>query len=168
MENKDQYDLFVKVDADMVLARDTFFEEVVEYFNHNPETDDLQISVYDYFTNRLIYGLHIYSRRMKWHQDNENIFVDWPEFHQKYKRVNDNICLAPAAFHYPNPSKFQAFHYGLHKAIKITQYGRENLRHFACIVHWEKVKFFGDLINKTHIRYAPHDAILHCELYILH
>jgi len=92
---------------------------------------------------------------MKWNQDNENIFVDWPEFNQKYKRVNDNICLAPAAFHYPNPSKFQAFHYGLHKAIKITQYGRNNLRHFAYIVHWDNAfNLIKNFQNKNDITLA--------------
>lgn len=139
MDNSEKYDLFIKVDADMVLARDTFFAEVVNYFATYPEVDDLQIAVHDFFTNRLIYGLHVYSNRMKWKQEEESIFVDWSEERGSYKRVNDKVNLAPAAYHCPNPSKFQSFHFGLHKAVKITQYERKGLRYFACVVHWDNV-----------------------------
>ena len=139
MDNHDKYDFFIKLDADMVLARNTFFEEIIRYFSNLPNTDDLQIAVHDYFTNRLIYGLHVYSNRVNWKLDDERIFVDWPEKQNEYIQVNDKKCLAPAAFHCPNPSNYQAFHFGLHKTIKVTQYDRNELRYFGSIVHWDNI-----------------------------
>jgi len=159
MDHSKEYDLFVKLDADMVLSRVTFFEEVVEYFTKHPQTDDLQIAVHDYFTDRLIFGLHVYSARIKWEQNQENIFVDWPEKQESYLRVNDKQCLAPAALHCPHPSNFQAFHFGLHKAVKITQYDRKELRYFGSIVHWDNI-----LLIIKHFKKVRHPAIAYAIL----
>ncbi|MEL7357652.1 MAG: hypothetical protein AAFN40_13920 [Cyanobacteria bacterium J06560_6] len=140
MREAESYDLFVKVDADMVIARDSFFQEVVNYFSTFSDVDDLQIAVHDFFTDRLVYGLHVYSRRMKWEEDKEQIFVDWPERkNMPIKRVNDRANLAPAAFHCPNPSRFQAFHFGVHKAVKIMQHECQDFRYYASIVHWDNL-----------------------------
>jgi hypothetical protein len=147
MKNNKDYDLFIKIDADMVLSRPTFFSEVVDYITKENDIDDLQIAVNDCFTDRLIYGLHVYNGRMQWEKDHEQIFVDWPDKIRSYKRVNDNEKLAPAADHCPNPGKYQAFHFGLHKVVKITQYDREELRYFACLVHWDNILKLAEHFN---------------------
>jgi hypothetical protein len=148
--NKNKYDLFVKIDADMVLARTTFFAEVVDYFHEHPNTDDLQIAVQDFFTNRLIFGLHVYSKKVKWRINAEKIFVDWLDKNEKFIQVNDGNLLAPAALHCPAPSKFQAFHFGLHKSVKITQYDREDLRYFGSCAHWDNILEISKHFQKTY------------------
>lgn len=148
MKNNGDYDLFIKIDADMVLSRPTFFNEVVEYISNNTTIDDLQIAVNDCFTDRLIYGMHVYSSRMRWEKDSEQVFVDWPDKIRSYKRVNDYTDLAPAADHCPSPGKLQAFHFGLHKVVKITQYDRKELRYFASLVHWDNILKLAEHFNR--------------------
>jgi len=138
MENRSEFNLFIKIDADMVLRRNTFFLEAVNYFDKNPEVDDLQIAIDDFYTNGLIYGLHVYSNRMKWTKNKEQVFVDWPD--EKHNHINDDMYLAPAAVHCPDPNKYQAFHYGLHKAVKVTQEGRNEVRVSASRIHYKNLK----------------------------
>lgn len=147
MDNADTYDLFVKIDADMVLCRTTFFEEVVKKMEDNPDIDDLQIAVHDFFTDTLIYGLHVYRNTVTWKTSKERIFVDRIE--QINKRVNDKEELAPAAYHCPNPSLFQSFHYGLHKAVKVLQVGATIFDDFSSRFHLGNLKKIKEHYLKT-------------------
>lgn len=139
MQRASEFDFFIKIDADMVLARATFFEEVIDKMQYLPEADNLQIAVHDYFTNQLIYGLHIFRSTVRWNvRSNERVFVDRIELINK--RVNDKTELAPAAYHCSNPSDFQAFHYGIHKGVKVIQ--RNNMfqkDYFSAYFHWNNI-----------------------------
>lgn len=119
MANADKYDLFLKLDADMVLCRTDFLSNVAQVMQKNSQIDDLEIGVHDFFTDRLIYGLHIYRNTVQWYISDETIFVDTGA--RIRQKVQDMKVLAPAAWHCPNPSPFQAFHFGIHKAIKVCQ-----------------------------------------------
>lgn len=137
MKHANKVDLFVKVDADMVLSRKTFFEELVARFIREEHLKHLQIALDDWFTDRRIMGLHAYRNDYRWVRNDELHFVDTVANGIKtVKTVNDRSILAPAAIHCPNPSPFQAFHFGVHKAVKVLQRGR-NERHlgFSC-THW--------------------------------
>lgn len=144
MEKNSQYDLFIKIDADMVLARPTLFAEVVEYFQQHPEVDNLQIALDDFFCDRRIYGLHVYGPRYRWKHDQEQIFVDRRSASDSFLMISDNEELAPAAFHCPNPGCFQSYHYGLHRAVKIMQHGAIRLNYDASMNH------FYNLTNIVH------------------
>jgi hypothetical protein len=75
-EQNAHYDLFLKIDADMVLTRTTFLAEVVAYFRQHSDVDNLQVAVFDCICDRLIYGLHVYNRRFRWSATDEPLFVD--------------------------------------------------------------------------------------------
>jgi hypothetical protein len=139
MKRAEDYDFFIKIDADMVLVKDSFFEDIIAYFSKHPDVDDLQIAVHDFFCDRLIYGLHVYSSRMVWEIKDEKLFVDRCIDSNLYKQVNDCSQLAPAAWHCPNPSHFQAYHFGLHKAVKVTQRGQAALNYNAAFDHWDNL-----------------------------
>ena len=148
MSNADNYDYFIKVDADMVIARNTFFEEVTEYLTEKPDVDDLEILVHDFFTDTLIFGLHVYSNRYVWVKNNEKIFVDIPQSDQCiYARDIDR--LVPAAYHCPNPSDYQSFHFGVHKAIKVMQRGSEKVNSKLLAGHWNNVSIIRERFLKT-------------------
>lgn len=120
MRNSNRFDLFIKLDADMVLCRRDFFNRLENVFHLNPQIDDLEIPVFDYFTDRLIHGLHVYSNRVKWFKTNEKVFTDMGSIIRKIHvpvSFSDSF-LTPAAWHCPNPSGLQAFHFGIHKAVK--------------------------------------------------
>lgn len=117
MARADEFDLFVKIDADMVLQDTRFFEKVIVKFKAHPAMLGLIVAVHDHFSNRLIEGLHIYRSTIRWSQRQDAVFVDAANL-PPGKIVYDYDDLAPAAAHCPDPSRFQAFHYGIHKGIK--------------------------------------------------
>ncbi len=160
MNPSDEYDLFIKIDADMVLHRPSFFGEVVDEFKNDPDLDDLEIAISDFFTNRLIYGLHIFSNRVKWNKISEKIFVDKSTNQGRYRR--DGSKLAPAAYHCPNPSLFQSFRYGLHKMLKVIQTDNQQLNYMASMYHW------NNIINlKDHYLIAQDERLLYALLGVI-
>lgn len=122
MSFANDYDVFIKIDADMVLTRNTFFSEVISELKIQPDVDHFQIGVWDHFTDRLIFALHVFRSSVRWERNDEKYFVDLVHEPTKVRNYMDlNGPLAPAAHHCPNPSLFQAFHFGLHKAVKLSQ-----------------------------------------------
>ena len=117
LESKDQFTLLIKVDADMVISSDTLFGDIVDKMTQFPNLDVFSIAVIDFFSGQLINGLNTYRNTVTWDYENETMFVDIPVVSPE--RTNyDQTVLAPAAVHCKNPSKFQAFHYGVHRGLK--------------------------------------------------
>jgi len=112
-----EYDILIKVDADMVLCTDTLFEQVARKMSRSPEFDVLGIGVQDFFTGRLINGLNSYRSSVRWNFDKETLFTDISEVAPD-RYLYDDRELAPAAIHCKNPSMLQAFHYGVHRGLK--------------------------------------------------
>ena len=133
-----EYDIFIKIDADMVLSRNTYFEEVIDVFSNDHELVLLQVAVYDFFSDQLIFGLHNYRNTMRWRLRDEVLFTDRQNTSEK--SVNDSTKLAPAALHCPDPSPFQAFHFGVHKAVKVMQIGRADKNMKARNIHWDNIQ----------------------------
>lgn len=128
-DRNNEFDLLVKMDADMVLSRPTLFAEIVEKFVNEPQLEHLQIWVHDWYTDRLIGGLNIYRNTVRWNLDGEPVFVESSEVihHRAGGRQTDRSHLAPAAYHCPDPSPFQAFHFGIHKGVKVLEGLRRNM-----------------------------------------
>ena len=153
-DSADQYQLFIKLDADMVLARNTYLEEVVREFTNDPELTLLQVAVHDFFTDQLIFGLHNYRNTVRWNPRGE-LFTDKQTSFKK--TINDSHKLAPAAYHCPNPSPFQAFHFGVHKAVKVMQVGIQDKNINARNIHWDNIqrtKLNYYRTKKTQLGYA--------------
>jgi len=118
LDQKDKYDLLIKIDADMVLTRPNLFEQIVQIFDQNPDMDVLGIAILDFFSGGYINGLNSYRNTVRWELDPANVNADVVIVGQE-KYVFDKTELAPAAFHCKNPSRFQAFHFGVHRGIKV-------------------------------------------------
>ena len=134
----------------MVLCRNDFFQKVIERFRAEPDIDDLEIGVHDFFTNRIVYGLHVYSNRINIDHSDENVFIDRIIIRKKHVAyINE---LAPAALHCPNPSTFQCFHFGLHKSIKAMS-GVEDRKHLdKSFVHFENIRALRNNYRKKKSR----------------
>ena len=78
------------------------------------------------------------SHRVKWGYSSEDIFVD-AILQKSFKHQYDDGSLAPAAFHCPNPSPFQCYHFGIHKAVKCLQFGKTTFRKQASKNHLETI-----------------------------
>jgi hypothetical protein len=117
-------DVFIKLDADMVILSDRFFERVAERFSADPELDHLKVAVSDFFTRGLIGAVNCYRSCCRWTALSDNLHTDAPPANRR-KLVADRTELAPAAVHCKACSGFQAFHFGLHKGLKVHQAARE-------------------------------------------
>lgn len=118
LDQKSQYDLLVKIDADMVLTRPQLFSQIVDKFQKNPGIDVLGIAIWDFFSGGYINGLNSYRNTVKWELDPNNVNADVVVVDPK-RYFFDQSEIAPAAYHCPNPSKLQAFHFGIHRGIKV-------------------------------------------------
>lgn len=135
MDSACSYDLFVKLDADMVLCREDLLARAADRFKANPQLDVLCIGVHDFFTDQMIDSLNVFRNTVRWRTDAEKIFPDRNQ-QAAGQVIYDHEDLAPAADHCPDPSPFQAFHFGVHKAVKVMQIGVHNKRRQASREHW--------------------------------
>ena len=119
-EKADDFDILIKVDADMVLCSNDLFTNIVLKLTKNPNIGVLSIAVNDFFTGRLINGLNTYRNSVHWNFEKKTMFVDIPEVDSS-KYYYDLNELAPAAIHCKNPSSYQSFHYGIHRGLKSLQ-----------------------------------------------
>lgn len=146
MERSEQFDIFLKLDADMVFKDTDGLQKTVDLFDADPEMDMLEMVVHDWYSDSLIMGMHVYSNRVRWEFNRENLFMDYdPRFPGTKLLLYANP--APIVDHCPDPSSYQAFHFGVHRALKVIQPGRRYFNPFSVVVQrkilrktWEHFK----------------------------
>lgn len=150
MDRSKDFDLLVKVDADMVIASETLIAELARRFAEDEAVDQAEIPVLDFFTDRLVPGLNAFRATVRWPARPDGLFVDETPVPSS-RRAKTWHDLAPAARHCPDPSPFQAFHFGLHKGLKVREARaagqRERLaRHWENVeLTWRRFRCCGDL-----------------------
>jgi glycosyltransferase involved in cell wall biosynthesis len=116
-----EFDILIKLDADMVLIDDEFFDKVVNLVLFSKGLAIIQIAILDFYTGRAIQGINVYTKLFKWNcQFSDNVFTD----RSKVKFENRMLVwnkFQRSVIHSPNPSNFQAFHFGIHRAIKVIE-----------------------------------------------
>lgn len=135
----EDYDFFVKVDADMVIENGNLFFQVSKLFKQHSKIKMITVPVWDFFSGRLINGMHFFRNNVKWNRTaDEQVFTDdAPVLKIEILQAPD---LAPAALHCSDPSAFQAFHYGMHKAIKLlTALDKKNERKSQRFFHFRNI-----------------------------
>ena len=124
MAERDNFGLFLKLDADMVLADSNVLGDLVRVFMQRPELDHLVVAVSDWMTSSHIIGVHMFSNRTSWKQHEETLYVDPdPEFPGRKLVIHDpprDLIL-----HALDPSPLQAFHFGAHRALQASQVYRK-------------------------------------------
>lgn len=118
MSQCQDFDIFVKVDADMVLARNNLFESIGQYFSQRNWLHHLQIPVEDWYSLRLIGALHSFRSNVQWGKTRDNVFTDRSPTIPRQREYHEG-SLSPAAYHCPNPTPYQSFHYGIHRGVKL-------------------------------------------------
>lgn len=124
MSSRDEFDLFLKLDADMVFRSKTKLEEMVGVFLANSGMDHVVFSVRDWLADMELIGAHMFSSRARWVFDSETLFVDPDPMIPGKKLKIIRREPAPVAWHNGDPSCFQSFHFGVHRALKVVQPGR--------------------------------------------
>ena len=156
-ENKDKYDILIKIDADMVIADNNLFKDIIREFKENKRLDRLFIPVFDHFVGRNLGGVNVYRNTVKWDKNKDNYFTD--RGHKK-DTIRDNKSWqipenTPIIHHCPNPSNYQAFHFGLHRMMKALQPGKINAK--INKIHWRTIRWILEKHknNKTdNLKYA--------------
>jgi hypothetical protein len=120
-----EFDIMIKVDADMVIENHYLFDKIVSRFEADPQLSWLCLQVHDFYCNRLIWGLNVFRNTIRWLYRGEELFVDHNVDQASVtKRQLNDPELTPAAIHSKNPGPFQAFHFGFHRGQKCVQPGR--------------------------------------------
>jgi hypothetical protein len=138
-EQRENYGLFVKLDADMVLRSPWSLEAVVSLFAADPNLDHAVFSVQDYLSRMRIMGLHVFSSRVRWPRSSEGLFVDPTPTYSGRLDVRWDPP-APVALHSPNPSPKQAFFFGVHRGFKAFQPGRAELKLGQAHYQWKLLR----------------------------
>jgi hypothetical protein len=116
--NSKNFDLFVKIDADTVLNRQTALFEIGKLFD-DPLVTGVQIRLFDYFSNSLIPGMNAFSPKVKFKKRTRKLFPDIADYnHLKVLKINETKLIEPIGFHCLKPNKRQAFYYGYHRMLK--------------------------------------------------
>ena len=118
---KQDHDVFVKIDADTVLKTNTTLTTICELFKDNSRLTGIQAYLHDHLTSDLIYGLNCFSKKVIFNDTTDELYCD-----RKIDTGHDIVLrgnqlpstLIPAADHCKFASKKQAFHYGVHRALK--------------------------------------------------
>lgn len=123
MENRDNYDLFIKLDADMVLRTPQTLAQIVKEFEKAPDLDHAVFLVHDWISGLSIIGMHVFSNRVSWNITEEQLFVD-PDPQRPGQKKVFTQSPSPVANHSPDPTPAQAFRFGVHRSSKILQPSR--------------------------------------------
>lgn len=139
MQRSGEFDLFVKLDADMVFRDAQALAQLVGLFDSDDELDHVQSAVHDWYTDSPMMGLHAYTPRCRWSARDEQMFVDYrPEF--PGHRIDLTSAPAPFVLHGPDPSPYQAYLFGVHRANKVYQYDRLLIRRGEARSQWRNLE----------------------------
>lgn len=139
---KENYDLFVKIDADTVLCHGNVLSDIWELFVKNNRVTGVQAPLHDYMTDELINGLNCFSPRVKFNRTTDELFCDRnvDTCHDVVLRKQDlPQSMIPAGYHCHYSSEVQAFHYGFHRALK-----KQSLQLEKVLEQW---KIYGDKLR---------------------
>lgn len=118
---KTGFDMFVKVDADTVLAHDEVLLEFWHVMKANPRVTGIQAPLQDYFTDGYINGLNCFSPRVTFRDTADELFCDRQvDVDHDVVVKSDQVPerLRHAGYHCYHATDAQAFHFGLHRALK--------------------------------------------------
>ena len=138
MSASDEYDLFLKLDADMVLADENVLERIGGFFQRVEDLDHLVLGVTDWFTNDDIIGVHTFSNRARWLPNPSGLFTD-PDPVIPGRKVMIFRPRPVAVRHGFNPTSFHAFYFGVHRAMKACQIyvDRSKKQPYAARIDWQ-------------------------------
>lgn len=139
------FDLFLKIDADMTIEDIRFLPFLRSKFSQNPILDWLHIHIWDCLLEKNISGLNIYSNRVQWNKNIDNVFTDRTMVSQSI--VKSEIITEPEEkfiYHCKNPSLEQAVNFGMHRSIKAFQFGTKNPKRNTVhgLVFFEMIKSY--------------------------
>jgi len=159
-ENTQKYDMFVKIDADTIITKNTAFVDVLNFFQSN-DYAAVQLFLHDYFTEKNISGLNFYHpTRNSFVRSENRLFTDRAIVHHGKVAYSEQFPhLTPVGYHCLFPNDSQAFHYGYHRGLKNQTQHEVDLR-VAFAKHNDRARdlalmgFHASRINKGDHEYT--------------
>lgn len=122
-KNAHAYDIFVKLDGDMVMEDDHTLARIADQYERSPNLDRLVIDLWDVPSVQFIPCLQTFSNRCRWPALTDPLHPDRaPQYPGAMLRLRGMSDFHIS--HMPNASDFQMFAYGIHSAIKCVQWTR--------------------------------------------
>ena len=117
---KQDYDLFLKVDADTVLSSDLVAKTLADLFTVNERLTGIQAWLHDYMTDSMIYGLTCIRNTVTVATKVDPLYCDRVDSNHDVVLRGDQLPkeLNPAGLHCHFASELQAFYYGFHRGKK--------------------------------------------------
>ncbi len=149
-------DLFVKIDADTVLASHTTLRDLWDLFQTDLRITGIQAPLHDYFTDGPINGLNSFSTKVVFNDTKDELYCDRQVDTGHDVVLRGDILperLRPAGYHCHYATDKQAFHYGLHRMLKGQ---REVIKKVfnAWIAHGDRTRGFAVLGAKMAERFV--------------
>jgi hypothetical protein len=120
MEQEKNFDFFIKCDADMILKSELSVEKILAEFAKHPEVNHHCFEVFDWFSNEPIIGLHAFRSGVQWNMELDPLLLDPNPINARSRYVRGEEP-SPIAYHVYSPSPYQAFYFGLHRALKVRR-----------------------------------------------
>lgn len=140
MERSGDFDLFLKLDADMVLCGADRLGAAVRLFEGDACLDHAVFRVHDWMSRTPIIGIHMYRSRVRWTRHDDLLHPDLAPVIDGRRRYVLRRYPSPLALHCPDPSPLQAFHYGLHRGLKAFQIRVRKRRRFWAVWEWRLLR----------------------------
>ena len=120
MKRADEFDLMIRIDADMVITEPTLIAQMVEQFENNPNHDILTLYIHDFYTDRMISGMHAFRNTVRWPLDGE---ID-PDGHKtpRERILIDRDRLGRFVKHGHGASPLEAMQFGIHRGVKLCNW----------------------------------------------
>ncbi len=131
MKHSSEHDYSLKLDADMILRGDTALQAMLNLIKPN-NSAHLMLYVMDWASQLKIPGIQMFRRDVRWPGSNDRLNVDYSPAISGPSIV---VTEAELVDHMPDPSRFQAFRYGMHKAFKSLQPDRRDKDYSKGLLH---------------------------------
>jgi hypothetical protein len=151
MQRASEFDLFLKLDADMTLTTETALADAVQAIAQHPDVLHFAFPVWDCFTESETLGVHLFRSGVQWGEITDDLFVD-PD-PPNVEQLLWQGPPAPFVNHGEVVSDFECFAFGVHKFLKAAQRGSggEERAHKA---H----KYLRHMLNCARIRHLCRDT----------
>lgn len=131
MSQADNYEYFLKLDADMVFVNENILQAMVDTFVQH-KLAHLMSYVRDVPSGIDIPGIQMFRSDSKWQGSDDQLNTDYPP-----KIFGKTLVFMDKHWvnHMPNSTDYQLFRYGIHKALKTLQPDRANKNFQKFLMH---------------------------------
>lgn len=119
-DRQGEFDMFVKVDADTVMATQKTILHLWNEFEANPRVTSVQAPLHDYMTDSFINGLNAFHPKVVFRDTKDDLYCDRVDVNHDIQLHAEDLPshLKPAGYHCHRATELQAFHYGVHRMLK--------------------------------------------------